>query len=311
MPLTRPPFPTALDSTMISTFRGCHHQFYWNYIRRKQPQGLNIHLHAGGAFASALEVSRHCFYEDGLPLLDAQARGLNELWRFYGDFETDQAKSWVGMSNALGAYYNAFPFDTDPVQPARFGGKAAIEFSFAVPLPIDNPETNEPILFTGRSDMIGEYTGAKFIVDEKTTGSLGASWAKKWDLRGQFLGYNWAAQQHGWDVVGALIRGIAILKTRIDTTQVVTYYPDWMVNRWLEQTVADIAKMIDCWRTGYWDYDFAEACTNYGGCPFNRLCLVEDPEPWLSTYYEDNTWNPLHKDPESNRFKGIPEEPRP
>lgn len=302
----RPPFPTAIDSSMLSTFRACPQQFYWNYIRRKDPQGLNIHLHAGGAFASAIEVARHNYYINDLSLFKSQCAGLKELWRYYGDFDTDQAKSWHGMTRALVSYFEIYPFDSDIIQPARLGGKPAIEFSFAVPLPeTTHPESGEPILLSGRADMVGDYNGSQFLVDEKTTGSLGQSWPKKWDLRGQFLGYTFAAQQHGWDVVGAIIRGVAILKTRIDHAQVIIYHPDWMLNRWLEQTARDIERMIKCWEDDYWDFDFADACTNYGGCPYDRLCKVDNPEEWLSIYYQDNTWDPLHKDPEQLRFKGI------
>ena len=51
---------------------------------------------------------------------------------------------------------------------------------------------------------------------------LGDSWARQWELRGQFTGYCWAAREAGIDVNGVLVRGVSILKTKYGSAQAIT-----------------------------------------------------------------------------------------
>jgi len=55
----------------------------------------------------------------------------------------------------------------------------------------------------------------------------------------------------------------------------------------------DIKRMIACWEEGYWDYNLDHACAEFGGCVFKRVCLSEDPKPWLETSFERRVWSPL------------------
>ena len=148
--------------------------------------------------------------------------------------------------------------------------------------------------------MIGRYGDALFTVDEKTTKQLGQSWAGQWNMRGQFMGYNWAARQRGFPVVGTIVRGIAIRKTGYDAAEAIVYHADEMLDRWLLQTQKTIDRMIEAWRTGYWHMDFGNACSHYGGCSMARLCESPNPENWIEMYYDTRDWNPLIKAEKSN-----------
>jgi len=141
--------------------------------------------------------------------------------------------------------------------------------------------------------MIAHAFGGTYIYDEKTTSSLGQSWAKQWDMRSQFSGYCWAAQQYGLAPTGVIVRGISILKTKYDTMEVPTYRSPYEIDRWLDQVCRDIRGMIKCWEEGYWDFDLDHACTEYGGCAFVPVCKSPNPEPWLETYFVKRVWNPL------------------
>jgi hypothetical protein len=41
---------------------------------------------------------------------------------------------------------------------------------------------------------------------------------------------------------------------------------------------------------------YGEACTSYGLCPYQEVCLHPEPQELYSTY-ERREWNPLEKDP--------------
>lgn len=307
----RPHFPPSFDSTMLAAFRSCPHKMYRSYIEHWKPQTESVHLVAGGAFATGIEHARRAYYEgvyedDGVEYADpairgnrqvAESLGLKALMQHYGDFECppDSAKSLERTAGALEFYFAQYPFGLDGLEPLQFqNGRSAIEFSFAEPLEeILHPETGQPIFYTGRCDMIGTMAGGTYAVDEKTTSSLGASWARQWEMRAQFTGYQWAARRAGLPVQGTIVRGVSILKTKYDTQQAITTRSEYEVDRWYKQTIRDIRRALEMWHDGYWDFALDHACAEYGGCNMVRVCKSANPESWLSTEFTQRVWDPL------------------
>lgn len=295
----RPPFPSTLDSTMLKTFRECPRKFELEYLHHWKSKRPSIHLHAGAAYASGLEAVRRAFYEQGLDPEAALAAGAGALIEAYGTFDEphDTAKTLPRMLGALEYYFDVWALGVDQLKPYEWSpGKFGIEFSFASPLPFDNPQTDEPVIYTGRSDMLAEMGGALWIEDDKTTSALGASWPAQWDLRSQFTGYCWAARKvANLPVQGTIVRGVSILKTKYDHAQAITYRQDWQIERWIQQVTHDLARMRLAWESGYFDFNLDEACNSYAGCSFRKICLTEHPEPWLPVDYEQRVWNPLER----------------
>lgn len=295
----KPFFPIAIDSTTLGTFRSCPQKAFRTYVQHWKPATESVHLVAGGAFAEGVEQARRAYYERNLPQDVAVAEGLRALIGKYGDFECppDSAKSLERTCGALEFYFESYPLGGDGATPVSFpGGCTGIEFSFAVPLPVDHPVTGEPLLYTGRSDMIADFAGGTYIYDEKTTTSLGPSWARQWEMRSQFTGYCWAARHYGIEAAGVIIRGVSILKTKYDTQQVITYRSPYEVDRWLDQTCRDLERMIKCWESDWWDYNLDHACSEYGGCALQTVCKSPDPETWLQAYFHQRVWNPLARE---------------
>lgn len=301
-------FPHAIDSTMRGAFASCPRKFYWEFMRQRRPLAPSVHLHAGGAFASGMEAARRAYYERGETLQSAKGQGAIALTRHYGDFVAPalSAKTLEGMLGAYSKYFEDFPMDSDPMTPVMAGSRAMVEFSFAIPIPgTRHPDTGEPVLYFGRCDMIGQMQGSRYVVDEKTTSQLGASWSKQWDMRGQFTGYCWAAAEYGYPVKGAIIRGVSILKRGYETAQAITYRPQWRINEWLSTLQHDVNAMIrsyvtheellqrDSSETRYaWYQNLDSACSSYGGCSYMMLCDSNDPEAWLDTQYRHEAWGP-------------------
>lgn len=318
--MSKPMFPYTIDSTMLATFRSCPQKFFRQYVQHWKPKAESVHLVAGGAFASGIEAARRAFYEgigiayelsmDGrqipipYPVLKgdreiAEAQGLKALLESYGDFEcpSDSAKSLERTCGALEFYFENYPLGGDGMEPVLLAsGKRGIEFSFAQPLPFAHPVTGDPILYTGRADMIAEFANGIYVVDEKTTSSLGASWSRQWEMRAQFTGYCWACREFGLQPAGTIIRGVSILKTKYDTQQAITYRAPWEIDRWLTQTVRDLERMVKMWQDDWWDYALDHACAEYGGCSMLQICKSQDPETWLETYFERRVWDPLARE---------------
>jgi hypothetical protein len=307
-------FPPTIDSTILAAFRSCPQKAFRSYFEHWKPASESVHLVAGGAFAKGLEIARRAFYEQGATTEEAEAAGLTALIKEYGDFECppDSAKSLERTAGALEFYFDQYPLDRDGAVPIHWNNQRGIEFSFAEPLDIRHPETGDPLLYTGRSDMIVDFAGGVYIEDDKTTSSLGASWAKQWEHRSQFTGYTWAAKKVGIEASGVLVRGVSILKTKYDTAQVLTSRADWEVDRWYEQTCRDVQRMIQMWslynhiestqgslgtentppHTAF-DYNLDHACAEYGGCGFTTICKAQNPEEWLPMYFVKRVWDPL------------------
>ena len=292
------PFPDTIDSTMLGTFRSCPQKYFRTYMQHYKPRGESVHLIAGGAFAEGLEYARKAFYIDGKTDREAEAAGLVALIRKYGDFQPpiESPKSLERVAGALAFYFDRYPLGQDGAIPIDRQGVRGIEYSFAEPLPFAHPQTGDPILYTGRSDLLADFAGGRYAFDEKTTTSLGATWGAQWDMRSQFTGYCWASSQSGYPLNGVVVRGVSILKTQYDTQQVLTYRPALMLDQWERQVVRDLERLRKCWEEDYFDFNLDHACTEYGGCSLKRVCTSPDPQSWLDTDFEIRIWDPLKRE---------------
>jgi hypothetical protein len=293
--LVRPPFPKAIDSSIRASFTECPKKAYWQYIRHLARKGGSVHLVAGGAFARGCEVFRKNFYDHQASFDEALSLALVAATAEYGDYDPgfDHAKRLERVLEALIHYFTAFPPATDYIQPLKVSDHHAIEFSFGLPLPIEHPETGDPIIYCGRNDMLAVYNEQVFVHDDKTTSQLGASWANSWGLRGQIDGYIWAAQQFGYKPAGAVIRGISFLKKGFGTAESLQMRSQWQIDRWYDQVCRDIERMKDSWEKGAFDLALGTACTSYGGCSYTKLCTVAEPENWIEGDYEVRVWDPM------------------
>lgn len=295
---TEPRFPPVIDSTMLASF-ACPAKFWRSYIHRySSSANKSIHLIAGGAYAKGLEVARKAYF-DGADPEEALLLGTEALIIDYGDADPGiTAKSLGRMVGALEYYFHVYPLDTDDARIATIGGVPAVEWSFGLPLPFTHPDSGEPLLYAGRTDMLCDFAGGLYALDDKTTSQLGASWPRQWELRGQFSGYSWAARELGIRLAGTLVRGLCILKTGYNHSQAIVNQPDWKIDRWVAHRDHIISQMLESYRSGTYHFALNEECNSYGGCTFKQVCNVppEHQATWLDTNYVEHEWNPLHKD---------------
>lgn len=291
-------FPPVIDSTMLAAF-ACPAKFWRAYVHRySATAGKSIHLIAGGAYAKGLEVARKA-YAAGADPETALLLGTEALIEAYGDAEPgDTNKSLGRMIGALEYYFNVYPLDTDDARIATIGGVPAVEWSFGLPLPFTHPDSGEPLLYAGRTDMLCEFAGGLYALDDKTTSQLGATWPRQWEMRGQFSGYSWAARELGVRLAGTLVRGLCILKGGYNHAQAIVNQPDWKIDRWVTHRDHIITQMLESYRTGQYHFALNEECNAYGNCTFKQVCNVppEHQIAWLDTNYVEHEWNPLHKD---------------
>lgn len=309
--LRKPPFPSQVDNTMRGDFVMCPTKWAYGFMFQLAPLIPSVHLHAGGAIARSLEVARQRFYGDGATEAEAKKDGLEALMNFYGNFIAPPTKSGdKSLENCIRAYdsyMQRYRLGRDLIVPFKTAdGKLMIEFTFSIPTEVKNPTTGDPILYSGRCDMIGVMNDQLFVVDEKTTVALGDSWADQWKLESQFTGYMAAARLYGYQVAGAVIRGIGLLKTKISHADLTLYRSPWEIDRWWNQLHKDLRRMVQQYEA--FDFDMAlskNACGAYGGCAFRILCESQDPERWMNQY-RIRVWDPLKKDFGENLLLSAP-----
>lgn len=303
----RPPFPEVIDDTLMRTIKECEGKAWLMYVNHWKPKGESVHLHAGAAWARGLEVARKEFWDNERSAEDAIPLGAMALMESYGDFVPPEegsgsAKTLERMLSAFEYYFDEFPLDrgTGPLadgRPIRTEIGHCVEFSFAEPLDLPHPETGEPLIYSGRTDMIAHWAGGIYIWDDKTASQLGASWGQQWDLRSQFTGYVWAARRAGFKVDGVIANGLAILKTKFNRDRAITNRSAWEVDRWYTQTLRVLRRFIDSWRAGEFEWNLADSCSSYGGCAFRPICKSppETRPEWLPMYFERRLWDPLRR----------------
>jgi hypothetical protein len=288
-----PTFPFALDNSTLSTFRACERKALYQYKYHLHPFGANIHLVAGGTYAKALEVFRISYYSHRMPHEDALAAAIYEGIKEWGKndpFEGEQKSLWNTLYAVI-AHFEEYPPATDYIQPAFIRGKPAVEFTFAIPLEETHPDYDQPILYTGRFDMLANFNGALFVEDDKTTSTLGPQWAKQWTLSSQITGYVAAARAFGHDVAGAIIRGTSIQTYDIKHAVSTQYRDKAAINRWMWQTLEDTERLKEVWYDdSRWHFNLGFECAR---CPFQTLCTAYNWKEWVKDNYEVRVWDPL------------------
>lgn len=293
-------FPEVIDNTMRSIWKSCRRKFFYAHVEHLRPTDPSIHLHFGGAFARGLEAYRHAYYSLGidshLTRLGIAHKAATLMWG--KDYSTmdDEQKSYWNLLAALDFYFTEWPIERDFIEPYRtVDGEPALEFTFAIPIPgTRHPVTGQPILYAGRFDMLADYAGNLMVEDDKTTSSLGASWIHQWKMDSQMTGYVWAARSYGYPVMGAIIRGVSILKTKFGAAVAVVSRSDEHVESWLEELINDIRDMQRYFEMNYFQPCHCEACKSYGGCTYADLCLAGSR--WRAEVFpafKRFVWNPL------------------
>ncbi len=233
-PTVRPPLPDVIDSTMLADFISCPTKYYYAFMRKLGPVYPSVDLVCGGAYAKGLETIRKGFYgPDKASQTEALKAGMMDALLEYGDLEPPEEKEQKSadrVCTALASYLDRYPLATDHLQPyMNKDGLPTVEFTFSMPTEIKHPTTGNPIIYAGRFDMVGVYQSQLWVVDDKTTSQLGPTWARQWQLRGQFIGYTRACREFKLPVVGACVRGTSFLKKSHGHEEVFVIVPEWMI----------------------------------------------------------------------------------
>ena len=245
-------FPATISNSKLTTFMECPYKFYRNYIAELEiVRETNKDLNFGQAFAAALEEYRISVYSRKESYERSMDNALRKMYSvFDSNYTGEEQKGINSCINILELYTKKF--QDDWLKPMiNAAEEPSIEHSFSVEMDIKHPETKDPILFTGRFDMIGiDKNENEWIVDEKTTGYRNYQ-PEQYSMSGQLLGYMAAMQQYGRKPIGFIVREALVQKTQQEINEYsymrvqhkINYYWD-ALHQWVEIMLHHYSKKL-------------------------------------------------------------------
>ena len=276
------------DYTMMSTFLTCRRKYKFRMVDNIVPKIPAMAPEFGRCIHKALDN----WYKSKDP-----NRASDEFKAMYheelslDDKRTHQMGEWI-IHNYHEKYIDQ-PFEV-----------LEYEHEFSIKLP------NECKLI-GRMDKLIKWDNVIWVMDHKTTSSLGPQFFKSHTPNLQFDGYTYAARKLGYDCKGVLVDAILVAKGLLPgpgkngnltpLARDFAYRTDEQLVIY-EQAIQKIQQDIQlCSLNSEYDdavyYPNYDACIYYGECPYRRIC-IEDKAIWpkiIAQDYETNIWDPHQK----------------
>lgn len=300
--------PQVWDSTMIVAARKCPRYFLYAYANHIRGGGIAPPLHFGGAFAKGLEAYRQAYWHNGGNPIHALQCGAEAIFEAWGDNPSvlisrgqPDKRTLEKCLLALMRYFERWPMATDLLQPhIDHTGKATFEYSFSFPLedPIFPRMTDgSPFILCGRMDTLGTYDNLPVWSDEKTTTSMGPSWADQWYTRHQFITYGYGLRGLGFKARHVVVRGIGIYNDDIQFAETHPIErPDHLLDKFAHELAWTLGQMQAYFSAKQVPRSFGDACYSYfRQCDFWNVCSTKPAIelPFLRAMPR-NEWNPLH-----------------
>ena len=296
----------AWDATSVSAYEKCPRFYKLRHLDGWQPRNRSEHLTFGGVFASALESFYKLLAAD-MPREDALRQVTREAlaatWLYDIDPETGEASGghpWLSLHasktretliRSIVWYIDHFENDATEIVTLA-NGKAAAELSFSVPL-------SDDLLYCGHIDRLVNYSGGKYVMDQKTTGTtITPRFFEAFKPDVQMGGYTWAGKQiFDLPVSGVIIDAVQIAVGFTRFQRGFVPYPEPLLDEWLANTLHTISEAKRSHEES--NYPMRRtSCGNYGGCEFRRVCsrIPHHRDNILHSEFERAPrWDPLQR----------------
>jgi len=290
-----PKLHRAFDSMILGGLKKCPRYLQLRFIEGWTPNGSKASLAFGILYHRALETLDRALIE-GLPPEEALRQTLREALITSLSFESQGDTARTRQTLIRSIVWYADQFAVDALQTVRLpSGKAAVELSFRIALPLESPD-GEPYILCGHIDKLASFNSQVYVVDRKHTKyAVDMRYFEQFSPNGQMSGYTLAAQTLLQDRLGGAL---------IDATQVGVGFnrygrgfasrTDAQLQEFIHSTLHWIKFAEDCARKDHWPMNDT-ACHHYGGCEFRGICN-KDPavrQLHLEAAFHRENWNPL------------------
>lgn len=275
----------SLDSRVLSKIQTCNQQAAYRFIDNIEPVEYD-----GESFALGLVMheglAEHYEHKHRLPYNLVKVQAMSRM-ESYAVAKTSLSRPQI---NSLIDIYNQYTKkyeDESWIVLKDSNGNPVVEKTFAKKL-FENEYLI--ILYTGVTDLVvNPQPGVITPADHKTFGS----YYKAAVNSNQFKGYMWALNSKSLIVnrIGVKSKAGTFERVAIHT------YPE-LIEEWKRDAIEDVLNHLGQVNRK-WFRRNREACTNYGGCPYLKLCMAE---PNMRKYLIDAEykrvpeWSPLNRD---------------
>lgn len=296
-----------VDNSTLETMGVCERKCQLRYVKGLAPAKEPDALEFGRAFHAALAtyykaidrvdhtVSEDLAIESAILAFVDEGRNEHSTLAITRD-DTPTARSLERGIDVLRHYFAKHPRNHEHWK------IIAVETGFSCAL-----TSSPPIIYRGRIDLIVEMADAHWVIDHKTTTSLGPRYFERLRPNDQITSYLWAASQHlGKPVTKAMLNAICIYKEdkpgRDPFARGTTMRSEADVAEWHARAVDRAMDVYERLQPGRKHGKFHKStgyCHTWGGCPFIPICKIpDDPrfdgsrETILASEYEVRPWIP-------------------
>ena len=269
------------DYTTLSTFLECRKKYYYRMVKHLTPKTTSSALTFGKDIHSALDI----YYTSGL---DKSVQLFRET---YKDREGEELRTVANGVKLLEWYSKVYKHE-----PFKVLGKPEVGFVF----PIGD------ILYGGRIDLPVDWSGEFWILEHKTTSSMGYNYFKQFELDFQITGYIVCAEASlGRKCMGCLVNAMEpwkeVIKKTARTKEPEAHFarnPMTRSDRDKDRFKLNVQRIV---RDIHWceeNHEFYECdrrnqCFTYNSeCPYKELCLYGEDPRFIEKDYKVEVWEP-------------------
>ena len=264
-----------IDNNMLDSQRQCQEKCYNNYTL-----GLSLGEHTPATyFGTRWHEAMHELWGRWLPSGELDSSwAIDKAWLFIQDYDLayeseKKGKTFTRLKNAI-LEYGGFTDEITGVTYADFhhNHKTLIAEEF-VSHPICEHE-GKTVYYCGQIDrVLWDVEGKKAIALDYKTSSWNQLMDNVWAHSPQFIGYLWLINKKFGSEIGHtnsfildLFQMQAKFKNKFTRRQM--YFDDWMIDEWEAKRIKEIHRLLSAEPP----FEDAPKCTDYGGCPYFRLC---------------------------------------
>lgn len=302
----------AWDATSLQELLRCPRRYYYRIAQGWQPTREAPPLSFGALYHSALEV-----YDKHRVLGHDWTTSVREAVRhaLEGSVEWPESE-WLQMGEKIrnrftlvrSVVWYCDHFAEDPAEIIALpSGEPAVELSFRMELPIQNPD-GEPYLLCGHLDGVAQFGNELFVKERKhTLQSMGERYFERFSPDTQVSCYTLATKV----VLDRPADGVMI-----DAAQIGANFTRFrrhrahrtkaQLNEWLDMTcravkraeehAVEAQRLIEERQRPEGGFPISDqSCNLFGGCPFRPICS-RDPavrHNFLKADFGTHQWNPL------------------
>lgn len=148
------------------------------------------------------------------------------------------------------------------------------------------------IRFFGRIDSVlrNRETSEIVVTDHKTTSALGKDFLNRIKPNFQYTGYWMAAKDiFGINPSRFLVNGVQVAKHKRDFARQFTTVTDEEIQNLKDAILWNVTNYMKARRSGMWPMSAPDACTQWGGCSYKRICELPKSlhESMISVEFEN------------------------